>query len=102
MVWAKRGLHAFLLTLVLLASSLVAATPASAAVTQTHCHRNVCLQIVRNSSSGRTVTRAYVYMPGALQGTVVRVMYVGYSAAGTLKGPQRSEYITCNPTCAQR
>ena len=102
MHWLKRGLCASLLTMALLGANAVVAGPASAAVTQNHCQRNVCMQISRNSSTGRTVYYAYVYMPGALQGAVVRILYSGYSKAGSPKGPQKDTTVTCNPTCGAK
>jgi hypothetical protein len=102
MHWFKRGLYASLLAMALLGANAVAAGPASASVTQNHCNRNVCMQLSRNSASGRTVYYAYVYMPGALQGAVVRIMYVGYSKAGSLKGPQKDASVSCNPLCAAK
>lgn len=99
---AKRGLFASALTVLALIGSLLIAAPAFASVTQTHCQKNVCMRLVRNSSSGRTVISAYVYMPGTLTGADVSIRYVGYSAAGNLKGPQKSQPVHCDPLCAYK
>jgi hypothetical protein len=97
----KRAICAFLLILSTLGVGLVNAQPAFAAVTQTRCDRNVCMSISRSSSTGRTVYWATVQLPGGQEGMVVRIRYVGYSAGGTLKGPQGDVTKRCLP-CAYK
>ena len=59
------------------------------------------MTISRNSSSGRTVYWATPQLPGGQEGMVVRIMYVGYSAGGTRKGPQGDVTKRCLP-CAYK
>ena len=97
----RRAISAALLMMTMLGIGLVNAQPASAAVSQNRCHRNVCMTISRNSRSGRTVYWATPHLPGGQEGMVVRIMYVGYSASGRLKGPQRDVTQRCLP-CAYK
>jgi hypothetical protein len=97
----RRAISAALVTMTVLAVGLVNAQPASAAVSQNRCNRNVCMTISRNTSSGRTVYWATPHLPGGQEGMTVRIMYVGYSASGRLKGPQRDVTKRCLP-CAEK
>jgi hypothetical protein len=104
----KRRLVTIMTTAALFFTGLLNMSPGQAAVTQpaavsqNKCSHDVCMQVSRNTSTGKTIYSAEVQWTEGAQGEVVSIYYVGYGANGSLKGPQHHKTVTCNPICAAK